>query len=100
MTDVASPGFHPLAEKAKDFAAGAVLMQRAGTQSRSGLLRARAAASGAAGRVDWRKLGGDARFLTAEWRNLVMLNYELDPRVLAARVPRGCELDPGTAGPS
>ena len=32
-------------------------------------------------------------FLTAEWRNLVMLNYELDPRALAARVPRGCELD-------
>jgi uncharacterized protein len=34
-----------------------------------------------------------APFLTAQWRNLVMLNYELDPRVLAARVPRGCELD-------
>ena len=33
------------------------------------------------------------RFLTAEWRNLVMLNYEVDPRALAARIPRGCELD-------
>jgi uncharacterized protein YqjF (DUF2071 family) len=33
------------------------------------------------------------RFLTAEWRNLVMLNYELDPSILAPRVPRGCELD-------
>jgi len=29
------------------------------------------------------------RFLTAEWRNLVMLNYELEPSALAARVPRG-----------
>ncbi len=33
------------------------------------------------------------RFLTAEWRNLVMLNYEIDPAVLTARVPSGCELD-------
>jgi uncharacterized protein YqjF (DUF2071 family) len=33
------------------------------------------------------------RFLTAQWRNLVMLNYQLDPRALAARVPAGCELD-------
>jgi uncharacterized protein YqjF (DUF2071 family) len=32
-------------------------------------------------------------FLTAEWRNLVMLNYEVDPAILAARVPEGCELD-------
>ena len=34
-----------------------------------------------------------AVFLTAEWRHLVMLNYEVDPRVLAARVPFGTELD-------
>lgn len=32
-------------------------------------------------------------FLTAEWRDLVMLNYEVDPRVLARRVPAGTELD-------
>ena len=34
-----------------------------------------------------------SRFLTAEWRNLVMLNYEIDPSVLAGRVPAGCEID-------
>ena len=33
------------------------------------------------------------RFLTAEWRDLVMLSYEIDPAVLTSRVPRGCELD-------
>ena len=33
------------------------------------------------------------RFLTAEWRNLVMLNYEIDPETLIGRVPAGCELD-------
>lgn len=32
-------------------------------------------------------------FLTADWRYLVMLNYEIDPRVLAALVPAGTELD-------
>ncbi|MBI2212563.1 MAG: DUF2071 domain-containing protein [Acidobacteria bacterium] len=32
-------------------------------------------------------------FLTAAWRNLVMLNYEIDPALLASRVPRGTELD-------
>ncbi len=35
----------------------------------------------------------EPRFLTAEWRDLAMLNYEIDPPVLASRVPRGCELD-------
>ena len=34
-----------------------------------------------------------ARFLVAQWRYLVMLNYEIDPGLLAARVPRGTELD-------
>ncbi|MBX9602448.1 MAG: DUF2071 domain-containing protein [Bryobacteraceae bacterium] len=34
-----------------------------------------------------------ARFLTAEWRELVMLNWEADPAILASRVPRGTELD-------
>lgn len=33
------------------------------------------------------------RFLTAEWRDLVMLNYEVDPAVLAPLVPIGTELD-------
>ncbi|HBL27531.1 MAG TPA: hypothetical protein DD490_11905 [Acidobacteria bacterium] len=32
-------------------------------------------------------------FLTAAWRHLVMLNYEVDPKVLAPRVPAGTELD-------
>lgn len=33
------------------------------------------------------------RFLTAEWRDLIMVNYEVDPSVLALRVPYGTELD-------
>src|SRR5580704_14616660 len=32
-------------------------------------------------------------FLTAEWRNLVMLNFEVDPAILRPRVPSGTELD-------
>ncbi len=32
-------------------------------------------------------------FLTAEWRDLVMLNYPVEPSVLAPHVPRGTELD-------
>jgi uncharacterized protein YqjF (DUF2071 family) len=32
-------------------------------------------------------------FLTAEWRSLVMLNYAVDPAVLAPYVPRGVKLD-------
>jgi uncharacterized protein YqjF (DUF2071 family) len=32
-------------------------------------------------------------FLTAEWRFLVMLNYAVDPELLARFVPRGTELD-------
>ncbi|HTO08358.1 MAG TPA: DUF2071 domain-containing protein, partial [Myxococcota bacterium] len=32
-------------------------------------------------------------FLTAEWRDLAMLNYEIDPAVLEPRVPAGTELD-------
>lgn len=34
-----------------------------------------------------------SRFLTAEWRDLVMLNYEVDPAVLLALLPAGTELD-------
>jgi uncharacterized protein len=33
-------------------------------------------------------------FLTAEWRSLVMLNYEINPSVLEPLVPAGTELDP------
>jgi uncharacterized protein len=32
-------------------------------------------------------------FLTAEWRYLAMLNYEVDPNLLSASVPPGTELD-------
>ena len=32
-------------------------------------------------------------FLTAEWKNLAMLNYEIEPAMLAPFVPRGTELD-------
>lgn len=32
-------------------------------------------------------------FLTAEWRNIVMLNYVVDPSLLERFVPRGTELD-------
>lgn len=32
-------------------------------------------------------------FLTAEWRHLLMLNYEIDPQILTSRIPAGTELD-------
>jgi uncharacterized protein len=32
-------------------------------------------------------------FLSAEWRDLVMLNYAVDPRLVQGYVPRGTELD-------
>jgi uncharacterized protein YqjF (DUF2071 family) len=32
-------------------------------------------------------------FLTAEWRNLIMANYEIDPSVLKPLLPEGLELD-------
>ncbi len=32
-------------------------------------------------------------FLTAEWRDLVILNYPVEPSILASHVPRGTELD-------
>lgn len=32
-------------------------------------------------------------FLTAQWRNLAMLNYEVDPSLLSAFIPSGTELD-------
>jgi uncharacterized protein YqjF (DUF2071 family) len=33
------------------------------------------------------------RFLTAQWRYLVMLNYEVDPELLRPLAPRGTEID-------
>lgn len=32
-------------------------------------------------------------FLTAEWKNLLMINYEIEPEVLLPFLPNGCELD-------
>ena len=32
-------------------------------------------------------------FLTAAWRHLLMLNYEMDPALLQPLVPRGTTLD-------
>jgi uncharacterized protein len=32
-------------------------------------------------------------FLTAEWRDLLMLNYEIEPYYLRRFVPQGTELD-------
>jgi uncharacterized protein YqjF (DUF2071 family) len=32
-------------------------------------------------------------FLSADWRDLVMLNYEVDPALLRSYIPRGTELD-------
>jgi uncharacterized protein len=34
-----------------------------------------------------------APFLTAEWRYLAMLNYQIDPKVVRSLVPKGTELD-------
>jgi len=36
---------------------------------------------------------GSRVFLSAEWRDLVMLNYEVDPALLIKYVPQGTELD-------
>jgi uncharacterized protein len=38
-------------------------------------------------------MNDERAFLSAEWRDLVMLNYEVDARVLRDFVPRGTELD-------
>ena len=51
-------------------------------------------------RAGFRGNSGDAMgitmsgvFLSAEWRQLLMLNYEIDPEALAPLLPRGTELD-------
>lgn len=33
------------------------------------------------------------KFLTAKWQDLIMVNYEVEPDLLASRVPAGTELD-------
>ena len=38
-------------------------------------------------------MNSETIFLTAEWRNLAMLNYEVDPCLLSPFVPSGTELD-------
>jgi uncharacterized protein YqjF (DUF2071 family) len=38
-------------------------------------------------------VNGDAPFLRAEWRDLAILNFEIEPVVLDTLVPRGLELD-------
>jgi len=42
-------------------------------------------------------MGSGGVFLTAEWRYLVMLNYQVDANLLLPFVPAGTELDAGTA---
>ena len=37
--------------------------------------------------------GGRRPFLTAQWRNLIMLNYAVEPSLLVPLVPRGTTLD-------
>jgi uncharacterized protein len=37
--------------------------------------------------------GARRAFLTGEWRNLLMLNFAIDPEILKADVPRGLSLD-------
>lgn len=39
------------------------------------------------------RMPGERVFLSAEWRDLVMLNYEVDPGLLARYVPPGTQLD-------
>jgi uncharacterized protein YqjF (DUF2071 family) len=38
-------------------------------------------------------MAGAKRFLTAEWRDLAMLNYDVEPALLAGYVPQGTTLD-------
>lgn len=38
-------------------------------------------------------MAAEPRFLEAEWRHLAMLNYPIDPALLAAHLPAGCETD-------
>jgi uncharacterized protein YqjF (DUF2071 family) len=38
-------------------------------------------------------MNSQRRFLTAEWKNIIMLNYAVDPSLLVPFVPQGTELD-------
>src|SRR6266851_3867580 len=44
-------------------------------------------------RGDSKGMDSQKVFLTAEWRMLAMLNYEIDPGLLLPFVPSGTELD-------
>jgi uncharacterized protein YqjF (DUF2071 family) len=35
----------------------------------------------------------DRSFLTAQWRDLIMINYRVDPQILSPWIPRGTSLD-------
>ncbi|AMR33870.1 hypothetical protein A0256_21715 [Mucilaginibacter sp. PAMC 26640] len=38
-------------------------------------------------------MSSKSRFLTAQWKNLVMLNYEVDPEILKPYLPAATEID-------
>jgi len=42
---------------------------------------------------DWESVEPAGVFLTAEWRDLAILNYEVDPGLLLKFVPKGTEMD-------
>ena len=42
---------------------------------------------------DVQRLNRPGKFLKAEWRNLALFNYAIDPALLRAHVPAGTELD-------
>jgi uncharacterized protein len=48
---------------------------------------------GRRGLTDARTTKRPGRFLTAEWNNLLLFNYVVDPALLRAQVPAGTELD-------
>jgi len=43
--------------------------------------------------TDWRTIEGVSTFLTAEWRKLIMAQYEVKPSKLMPYLPKGVELD-------
>ena len=49
--------------------------------------------SGSRGEVKVMRMKHQNRFLTAEWKNLVMINYIVDPSLVERFVPAGTELD-------
>src|SRR5580704_16811014 len=49
--------------------------------------------AGGEGPRDAQRMKAPGRFLTAEWTNLVLFSYAVDPALLAPHVPTGTELD-------